>query len=68
MNKIAENEAWTPEPEIQRPETFKNLISEKHELEFKLRKINEKVIRKCMDEGWYDCLKIDWNKVQLRSR
>lgn len=64
----AHSDDWVAEPSIERPVTFKELVAEKHELEFKLRKIHEKTIRKCMDEGWYDCLKVDWTKVIVRSR
>lgn len=51
-----------------RDKTFKELIEERYTLEVAQRKLNEAVIRKCIEEGWTDCLTISWGKISQRTR
>ena len=66
--KVAvESDDWVVEPAMTLPETFTDLMGRKRRLEEELRELNRKTIQKCLDEGWDDCLTIQWNKVSQRA-
>lgn len=63
MNKS--NEAYEV---ATRAETFRELIEARHLVMEAQRAVNDKVIRKCVEEGWTDAISINWTMIAKRSR
>ena len=48
--------------------TFRELVAERRALNHQLEMIHREAIAKCVNEAWHDCLTVNWNIIEKRSR
>lgn len=49
-------------------DTFKNLLADRVGALRTLSDIDQALIMKCISEGWFDCLAIDYKKIAKRVK
>ena len=48
--------------------TFRTLLSERDTMLSDLRSVERSLLRKCLDEGWDDCVRLNYNMIRRRVK
>lgn len=52
----------------QAQQSFKAMLSERQQLLSDLRILDRELMRKCADEGWDDCIRLNYSRIHSRVR
>lgn len=48
--------------------TFRSLMIERDGALTALQAVDRELLRKCLDEGWEDCVRLNYSKIRRRAR